>query len=243
MELRGAALILVVQLVVGHLDLAGDVVEQQHTQTEAAQLRHAEIILVLVVEGLEVGLAGRAGIGGGGQRQHQRLGGPLLGAAAVERIDQLGWRRDAVDQRLVELLADEIVAQRRLELRQGHVLGRDILLVEQRVEGALVVLEGAVGADQLVERVVADREAEMADLEIDQLAIDEPLQGAVDDAELLQLLAVERGAVQRLPPALGVLAHRLAQLLHTDLAVADGGGDAVSCRGRGRCRRCPRRRR
>ncbi len=99
------------------------------------------------------------------------------------------------------------------------------MLVEQRVEGALVVLEGAVGADEIVERVVADREAEMADLEIDQLAIDEPLQGAVDDAELLQLLAVERGAVQRLPPALGVLAHRLAQLLHTDLAVADGGGD------------------
>jgi hypothetical protein len=107
------------------------------------------------------------------------------------------------------------------------VLRGDELQIERRVELALCVLKPFVGADHVVDRLVAHGQAEMAHLEIGKLAVDEPLQRGVDDAELLQLLIVERGAVQRLAPALGILLHRLIERADVYLAVAHRGHDRL----------------
>ena len=62
------------------------------------------------------------------------------------------------------------------------------------------VVEGRIGDDRVAHRLVADRETEAVDLELDEIVADEALQRLVDDAELLRLLRVDRAAEQAAQP-------------------------------------------
>ncbi len=149
------------------------------------------------------------------------LGDAALGAHMVELVHKLLRRRDAGDERLVELVAHHVAAQQRLILPIREVLIGENRLIDAAVEDALLIAEGRVRENGLTHCLVADGKAEMADLEIDEVAVDEPLQRGVDDAELLELLGAQLGAAEHAADPLGVLADLAIELLRVDLAIAD----------------------
>src|SRR5579863_8391327 len=218
LELRLALLVLALEVGVRHIDAFRHVVDAHDRHGEAAKFRRAEEIAMLIVELLQVGIAGLADVRDERIGEEHGLGDALLGAAAIERVDQRLRRGGPGGNRLREIAAHDVGAQSRLVLRL-----RNVALCEDRsialwIELAVRTEEGRVLHDLRAHRLVARCELQALHLEADKVGIDQLVELLVDHAQLFRLLEVE-AAAEHLAELVDAVLHGPIELVRTDLEV------------------------
>ena len=196
-EFVAALLVGLGQALVGHGDLARQVVGQQGEDAQGAVFGRREAVGVLLVEGDQLVLARFLNVGHLIVGDKERLGDAPFGAMAVERIEHRRRHRPAFLKALQQLAAPDVAAHHLDEGVFAQTVTAQRLIEDEAVEPAKVVAEGGVAFDLGAHQVVADEDAQVLGGEIEQGALDHLLEDAVDQTHGPRLLAVEAAAEER----------------------------------------------
>ncbi len=208
-ELGGARLIVLADLVLADGDVAGDVVGAHAHQGDRAVFRRlvaGGVLLEVFRQDLVVRLAdvGDAAVG-----DQDRRGDALLRPVAVDRIDQRLGHRDAGGDRVEQLVADEAEALVGDEGRLAHLLLLEIGLEARRIELPELVLEGGVLDDHLLDHGIGHHQVQALGLDIEEGVADHLVEHDLRQAELARQIIVQLAAEARLQAI-----HLVVEFLH-----------------------------
>ncbi len=212
------------QRVFRDLGLRLHIVRRQARQHEAAILGSAEQIGVRIIELRELGLAGLGDAGDLGDRDADDIGDALLIAKPVKQLDHRTRRLDPAGDCLQQLVARDFLPHPRDELVLAEAVHHQHLREQASVELAVRPAERRILIDRVANDLVRHVETEAVGLLVQQAAVDQLAEDAIDDSELLHQLHVDCTAELR-PHPLHRRLQRALQFDGRDLLVADRGDD------------------
>ena len=224
-ELVDPRLVFGIDVLVAQLDLRDHVLGGELHEHRAAPLGRHEGRRVLIVIGLDGGLArlGEAGHAAGGDQRE--LGAPLLGPVAVNGVDERFRNIAVAADGAQDLVAEQVDADQVLVLGPRHVVAFEHEIVELGVELPLLVAEGGRVRQLLHDAGVRRAQPKPGGLGIEQVLADEEVKDLARKPGLVGLVAGEIGAA-------GAFALALQGAL--ELAVEQDRGDVDLAHGRDR---------
>ena len=225
-ELGLVGIVVALEVLIGHLDLAGGAVAVDEQVGHVALLGQAEFRLVGLEVGGEIG-RGRLDLGGeagAGDLEVADLG--FLHLIAVGLLDLVLADVEVGREGGVELVQEQLLAQLALELRGDEPIALeppDVLVLADEV--ALLVLEQV--EDLVAELGVGDGEPQAAGLAEEDLGADHRVEGLQRQPHLLGQLGSELVPIHLVEPVVLVLVGALELRRRHPLA-ADRGGDVLA---------------
>jgi hypothetical protein len=145
---------------------------------------------------------------------------------AVEGLDDRARHGDAGGNRLQQIGAGQVAMQAGNQLILAGPVHHQDLVEQGAVEPAVLPPERRIVVDRAADHVVRHFEPQPCGLLVEQVAVDQLRQQAIDDPELLDLLLVDRATELRAQPLHRRLQQAL-QIIGADIGIADRGDHRV----------------